>query len=398
MPPIYLDNHATTPPDPRVLDAMLPVLREDFGNASSRYHPYGLRAHDQVDQAREQVAALINAQPSEVIFTSGATESNNLAIQGAAHALNGRGRHLITTTTEHHAVIDPMKKLADEGWDVTFLPVDGEGRIDLDRLKNTIRDDTVLVSLMAANNEIGVLHPVAEIGALCRERGVTFHCDAVQAAGKIPIDVEAWQVDLISLSAHKFHGPKGIGALYLRRRKPRARLEPITVGGGQELGLRSGTYNTPAIVGMGTAAEIARNEQPDHAAKMRTLRDRLWTAIQQSVPAIALNGPQNFDERLPNNLNIEFKCCEAQSILMGLSEEVACSPGSACTSDNTEGSYVLLALGADRDRAVSSLRFGVSHLNTEDEIDRVAPLLAAQVKKLRAMSPLWQTEFAGNAS
>jgi len=390
MQTIYLDHHATTPLDPRVLEAMMPTFREAYGNAGSRFHPFGLDARNRMEVAREQTASLLGCEAAEIIFTSGATEANNLAIFGTAEARRERGRHLITCVTEHHAVVDPMMELKRRGFEVTFLPVSREGFLDLDRLRRAFRPETTLVSLMAGNNETGVLHPVAEIGALCRDRGVTFHCDAVQVAGKIPIDVEAWQVDLLTLSAHKFHGPKGVGALYLRRRKPRAHLEPIVLGGGQELGLRSGTHNVPGIVGLGEAARLAKAEMPERVASQRALRDRLWTVLQQGIPDLALNGPADFSRRLPNNLNVEFRCCEAQSILMEAGHAVACSPGSACTSDNTEPSYVLLAMGLTREEAISSLRFGVSHTNTAEEIERVPSLLLPAVERLRAMSPWWR--------
>lgn len=396
-PPIYLDNQATTPLDPRVLAAMMPALTTDFGNASSRFHAHGLRARNMVDAARAEVAALVCADPVEIVFTSGATESNNLAIRGAAAARRDRGRHLVTATTEHKAVLDVMKEMAREGWEVTFLSVDREGRIDLDRLRAAIRPDTALVSLMAANNEIGTLHPIAEIGALARERGVTFHCDAVQAAGRLAIDVEAWHVDLLSLSAHKLYGPKGVGALYVRRRRPRARLVPQIVGGGQEDGLRGGTLNVPAIVGFGEAARLAREGLADEAAHARALRDRLWDGLRRAVPEVALNGPADLADRLPNNLNVAFACCEAQSILMDLADDVAASPGSACTSDNTEPSFVLLACGLTREEAIGSIRFSVGRFNTEAEIDAVPARVAASAARLRAMSPLWTATHAATA-
>lgn len=391
---IYLDHHATTPIDSRVLEAMMPVLTSAYGNAGSRFHPLGLEARGRVDRARGEVAALIGAEPSEIIFTSGATESNNLALFGVAEFQAERGRHIITCATEHHAVLDPIRALERRGYEVTLAPVDREGRLDLDIFERLLRPDTILVSLMAANNETGVLFPMERIGALTRARGITLHCDASQAVGKIPVDVEAWQVDLLSLSGHKMGAPKGVGALYLRRRKPRAHLAAVQFGGGQELGLRSGTHNVPGIVGLGVASVLAKAELAGRAARMRHLRDRLWQGLQRAIPEVHLNGPMNFDERLPNNLNVEFRCCEAQSILMEAAQRVACSPGSACTSDNTEPSHVLMGMGLSREAAISSLRFGVSHTNTEEEIDAVPGLLAGPVAHLRAMSPMWRREYA----
>jgi cysteine desulfurase len=351
-----------------------------------------------VEKARAEVAALAGARPEEIVFTSGATESNDLALRGLAEARQSKGRHIVSATTEHKAVLDPLHALAKEGFEVEFLSVDREGFVDLDRLEASLRPDTVLVSLMAANNEIGTLQPMAEIGALARARGIAFHSDAAQAAGKIAIDADAWQADLLSLSAHKLHGPKGVGALFVRRRQPRVRLVPRTVGGGQEGGLRGGTLNVPGIVGMGEAARIAREELEANAARLRSLRDRLWEGLRETIPEVRLNGPADFSRRLPNNLNVAFHCCEAQSVLLEAAEEMAASPGSACGGgDNAEPSYVLLACGLGRERAVGSIRFGVGRFNSEAEMDAAPGLLAPIVEKLRSMSPAWAVETAGGA-
>jgi len=382
---IYLDHQSTTPMDPRVLDAMLPFLREQYANASSRFHAAGLATRSALESAREQVAALLGAMPEEVIFTSGATESNNLAIQGVARAQKDRGKHLVSVTTEHKSVIDPLMALRAEGFEVTFLSVDRAGRLDLGRLNESLRPDTTLLSVMAANNEIGTIHPIAAMGELARANGTTFHCDATQAVGWLPLDVDAMNIDLLSMSAHKIAGPKGVGALYTRMRKPRVRLQPLVFGGGQEGNLRSGTYNHPGIVGFGAAAAIALADLGTRPARIAALRDRLWRELDAAIPNIRLNGPPLDRDRLPHNLNIAFTGCEAQSILMECGERIAASPGSACMLDNNEPSYVLLALGLSRDEAVASLRFSLGRTTTESDLDEVPGILQTAVGKLRGM-------------
>jgi cysteine desulfurase len=385
-PMIYMDNQATTPVDPRVLEAMLPFFTREFGNAASRTHAYGWRAEEAVLKARQRIARLLNADPKEILFTSGATESNNLAILGVVGALRDRGDHVITAATEHPAVLDPIEHLRGEGIRVTVLPVDRDGRVAPDDLRRAITDRTLLVSLMAANNEVGTLHPIAALGAVCRERGVLFHTDAAQAAGKIPIDVEAMRVDLLSLSAHKVYGPKGVGALYVRRRNPRVTLKPILFGGGQERGLRSGTLNVPGIVGLGEALEIARAVMPEEAARLRALRDRLQAGIQETVEEVVLNGHPV--ERLPHNLNLSFRYVEGEALLMSL-DDVAVSSGSACTSAKREPSHVLRAMGRSDEEAQTSLRFSLGRFNTEADVDRVIGRVAEAVGRLREISPLW---------
>jgi len=382
-----MDNHATTPVDPRVLDAMLPFLTEHFGNASSKHHAFGWRADEAVDAARGEVALAIGASEKEIVFTSGATESNNLAIKGVAAALREKGRRIVTAVTEHKAVIDPLKRLEKEGFEVVWLAVDGEGRIDLDGLRAAVTPQTILVTLMAANNEIGVLHPLAEIGRIAKERGVLFHTDATQAVGKVPIDVEAMQIDLLSLSAHKMYGPKGVGALYVRRREPRVRLAPMLEGGGQERGVRSGTLNVAGIVALGAACRIATEMMPDEAPRLARLRDRLHAGIAARLDGVYLNGPPV--DRLPNNLNLSFTCVEGESMLMAM-DDVAVSSGSACTSASLEPSHVLRALGRGNELAHSSVRFGLGRFNTEEEIDYVIEKIARVVTRLREMSPLYE--------
>lgn len=385
--PIYLDHHATTPMDPRAVEAMLPYFTKVFGNAASRNHSFGWEAETAVEKAREQIAALIGASSKELVFTSGATESNNLAIKGAAHFYKEKGTHIITSKIEHKAVIDSCRALELEGFTVTYLTPNKDGIVTVDAVKAALRPDTVLVSLMWANNEIGTINPIREIGKLCRERGVLLHTDAVQAVGKVAVDVEADFVDLLSITAHKMYGPKGVGALYVRR-KPRVRLAPIIDGGGHERGLRSGTLNVPGIVGFGAAAEIAKRELAAESTRLQTLRDRLLKKIQDGVPQTVVNG--SMEHRLPGNLNISFAYVEGESMLMAINKKVAVSSGSACTSASLEPSYVLRALGVGDDLAHSSLRFGLGRFTTEAEIDAVAELVVKSANRLRELSPLWE--------
>ena len=385
--PIYMDYHATTPVDPRVLDAMLPYFTEHFGNAASRNHPFGWAAEEAVEKARKQVAALIGANAKEIIFTSGATESNNLAIKGVAEMYREKGNHIITCVTEHKAVIDTCKKLEKQGLRVTYLPVQKDGRISLDDLKAAITDKTILISIMTANNEIGVLQPIAEIGAIAKEKGILFHTDGVQAVGKVPFDVNALKVDLVSISAHKMYGPKGVGALYVRRRNPRVLLAEQINGGGHERGMRSGTLNVTGIVGLGKAAEICRQDMEKDTARLRALRDRLNDALHKNLDEIFVNG--SMEHRLPHSLNISFAYVEGESLLMGIND-VAVSSGSACTSASLEPSYVLKALGAGDDLAHSSIRFGLGRWTTEEEVDYVVDKLTKVVRRLREMSPLYE--------
>ena len=391
--PIYMDNHATTPVDPRVLDAMLPYFREDFGNAASRNHIFGWKAEEAVSKAREQVAALIGATaPSkEIVITSGATESDNLALKGAAYFYKDKGNHLITLKTEHKAILDSCKRLEREGFEVTYLDVKPDGLLDLDVLRAAIRPTTILVSVMLVNNEIGVVQPIGEIGALCREKGVLFHCDAVQGLGKVPFDVEAMKVDLASISAHKIYGPKGVGALYVRR-KPRVRLVPLIDGGGHENGMRSGTLNVPGIVGLGKACELARTELVEESARLLALREKLRKGIESRLDMVQVNG--SLEHRLPGNLNISFSYVEGEALMMAL-KDVAVSSGSACTSANLEPSYVLRALGVETELAHSSIRFGLGRFNTEAEVDYVIELVQRKVEKLRELSPLYEMAKEG---
>jgi cysteine desulfurase len=389
---IYLDNSATTPVDPRVLDAMLPYFREQFGNAASRNHAFGWEAEEAVDHARQQVAELIGASSKEIIFTSGATESDNIAIKGVAHMYRDKGNHVITQITEHKAIIDPCKYLEQNGFRVTYLPVTETGRIRLEDLEAAITDETILVSIMFANNEIGTIQPIEEIGALCKRKGVIFHTDACQAFGKVPIDVEAMGIDLLSCSAHKLYGPKGIGALYVRRKRPRVRAEPVLHGGGHERGMRSGTLNVPGIVGLGKAAELARREMPEESKRMAALRDRLWAGLSSRLTDIATNGDP--EHRLPNILNVSFAYVEGESLMMGF-PSIAVSSGSACTSASLEPSYVLKALGVGEDLAHSSIRFSIGRFNTAEEIDEVVEQVAAAVNHLRSMSPLYEMAQEG---
>ena len=385
--PIYMDNHATSPLDPRVLEAMMPYLTGIFGNAASRNHSFGWEAEQAVETAREQVAKLIGATPKEIIFTSGSTESNNLALKGIAEMYRERGNHIITQVTEHKAILDTCKRLEKSGYRVTYLPVKADGLIDLEDLKRAMDDKTILVSIMFANNEIGVVQPVAEIGKLCRERSILFHTDAVQAVGKIPVDVNAMNIDVLSLTAHKLYGPKGVGALYVRRRNPRVQISEQINGGGHERGMRSGTLNVPGIVGLGKACAIAQQEMADEAERLRKLRDKLKAKLESSLDYIHVNG--SMESRLPNNLNISFVYVEGESLLMGIND-VAVSSGSACTSATLEPSYVLKALGLGDDVAHSSIRFGLGRFNTEAEVDYVADKVIDIVKKLRELSPLYE--------
>ena len=384
--PIYMDYHATTPVDPRVLEAMLPYFREDFGNAASKSHAFGWRAEEAVEAGRAEVAKLIGASEKEIVFTSGATESDNLAVKGAAHFYREKGRHLITCKTEHKAVLDSMHRLEREGFEVTFLPVGKDGRVDPDELRKAIRPDTILVSLMHANNEVGVLHPIAEIGKVTREKGVAFHCDAVQSVGKLPFDVEKMNVDLVSISAHKMYGPKGVGALYVRR-KPRVRLIAEMDGGGHERGFRSGTLNVTGIVGLAKACQLSRAEMGEEAARVTRLREKLRRGIQERLDHVTVNG--SLEHRLPGNLNISFAYVEGEALMMAV-KDVAVSSGSACTSASLEPSYVLKAMGVGDELAHSSIRFGLGRFTTEEEVDYVVDLFAAKVKKLREMSPLYE--------
>jgi len=388
MKPIYMDNHATTPVDPRVLEAMIPCFTEEFGNAASRSHPWGWRAEEKVEQARAQIAALVNADPREIIFTSGATESDNLAIIGAAEMYREKGNHIITCNIEHKAVLDTCRYLESKGFEVTYLPVGKDGLITVEQRTEAIKPTTILVSLMMANNEIGVVQDVAEIGKLCHEKGIIFHTDAAQAAGRVRIDVNEQNIDIMSLSAHKMYGPKGVGALYVRRKKPRVRLAPIIHGGGHERGMRSGTLNVPSIVGFGKACDIARNEMEQENKRLLALRERLHAKLSEALDEIHLNGHPT--KRLPNNLNLSFAYVEGESLLMGLNKDVALSSGSACTSATLEPSYVLKALGVGDDLAHSSLRFGLGRFNTEEDVDQVADLVIRNVRRLREMSPLYE--------
>ena len=388
--PIYLDNHATTPVDPAVLEAMLPYLTNRFGNAASRNHAFGWAAEEAVERAREQVAALIGASPKEIIWTSGATESDNLALIGAARYYKKKGRHIVTTSIEHKAVLDSCHYLEKEGWEVTFVGVNDKGRVDVAAIEATIRPDTTVVSVMFANNEIGTIQPIAGIGALCRSKKIVFHCDAVQGLGRVPFDVAEMNVDLVSVSAHKMYGPKGVGALYVRRGRPRIRIEPIIHGGGHERGMRSGTLAVHQIVGFGKAAEVARLELEgggDGIARVRALRDRLWDGLRAELDHLYVNGDP--EHRLPNNLNVSFAFVEGEAMMMAI-RDVAVSSGSACTSASLEPSYVLRALGVDEELAHTSIRFGVGRFNTEEEIDYVIELVTRKVKQLREMSPLYE--------
>ena len=380
--PVYLDFHATTPVDPRVLDAMLPYFTEKFGNAASRQHEYGWEAQKAIDRARGHVASLVGASANEIVFTSGASESNNLAIKGAVHANRSRGDHVITAATEHKSVLDSCQSLEREGVRVTTLGVDRLGLIRLDELRAAITDRTVLVSIMAANNEIGVIQPLAEIGAIARERGVLFHTDAAQAAGKIPIDVAAMNIDLLSLTGHKYYGPKGAGALCVRRRKPRIRLECQIDGGGHESGFRSGTLNVPGIVGLGSAADICRHEMSDEAARLGGMRDRLLAGLRRDLDDVRVNGPLD-ERRLPHNLHVSFGDVEGEALLMALGD-IAVSTGSACSSGSQAPSHVLQAIGAVKEQGGASIRFGLGRPTTDADVDYAIERVTAVVRSLRA--------------
>jgi cysteine desulfurase len=388
---LYLDNHATTPMDPRVLEAMLPYFTQRFGNAASRHHSFGWEAEKAVEDARRKIVEIIGATPREIVFTSGATESNNLAIKGVAEAYAQKGNHIVTVATEHKAVLDTCRRLEQRGCAVTYLPVNRDGLLDLERLRNAITDRTILVSVMYANNEIGVLQPIAEIGAICKQRGVLFHCDAAQAVGKVPVDVMRDQIDLLSLTAHKMYGPKGIGALYVRRKDPRVQLAAQMDGGGHERGMRSGTLNVPGIVGFAEACAISRREMPEESARLSRLRDRLRARLEAELDEVYVNGC--WEHRLPHNLNMSFAYVEGESLLMGLND-VAVSSGSACTSATLQPSYVLKALGVDDDLAHSSIRFGLGRFNTEEQLDYVGGRVVEVVRNLRELSPLYEMRSA----
>ncbi len=404
--PIYMDHHATTPVDPRVLEAMLPYFTRVFGNAASRSHVFGWEAEAAVDEARNQIAIAMNADPREIVFTSGATESDNLAILGAARAYRQKGNHVVTAATEHRAVLDSCEALEREGFEITFLRPDRTGRIEARQVREALRPETVLVTLMLANNEIGTILPIGEIGAVCREKGILFHTDAVQGFGKIPFDVQAMNVDLASVTAHKMYGPKGIGALYVRARRPRVRLAPILHGGGHERGLRSGTLNVPGIVGFGKAVEISIAERAEEARRLRLLRKRLHDGILRAVSEVSLNGAplpeiaadgslaaEGEERRLPGNLNVAFAGVEGEALLMGL-KDLAVSSGSACTSASLRPSHVLKAIGVRDDLAHSSIRFGLGRWNTEEEVDYAVGAVAATVRRLRELSPAYTAQNA----
>src|SRR5215469_5287732 len=391
--PIYMDNHATTRTDPRVLDSMLPYFTEKFGNAASRNHSFGWEAEEGVGRAREQIAALIGGKAKEIIFTSGATESDNLAIKGVLEFYKDKGNHIITSVTEHKAILDSCRALERAGKaTVTYLSVDQYGMVNPDDVRNAITDKTVLISIMWANNEIGTIHPIAEIGRVAKEKGIVFHSDAVQAVGHIPVDVEKNGVDLLSLTAHKLYGPKGCGALWVRSKGPRVRITPIIDGGGHERGMRSGTLNVTGIVGFGAAAEIAAKEMNDEAERLREMRNKLQAGLFERLDEVYLNGHPT--ERLPGNLNLSFAYVEGESLLMGIND-VAVSSGSACTSATLEPSYVIRALGTNEELAHSSIRFGIGRFNTDEEVDYVTERVTKEVRRLREMSPLYEMAKEG---
>jgi cysteine desulfurase len=390
--PIYMDNHATTPVDPRVVEAMLPFFTEKFGNAASRNHEFGWQAEEAVENARAQIARLINATPKEIVFTSGATESTNLAIKGAAEMYREKGNHIITQVTEHKATLDTCKRLEKYGYEVTYLPVEKDGRINLEDLRRAITPKTILISIMYANNEIGVVQPIAEIGKIAKEKGIFFHCDAVQAVGKIPVDVQKDGIDIMSISGHKIYGPKGVGAIYVRRKNPRVQLSAIIDGGGHERGMRSGTLNVTGIVGLGKACELCQIEMAAEDKRLRALRDRLKDSIMSRLDETYING--SMEHRLPHNINISFAFVEGESLLMGIND-VAVSSGSACTSATLEPSYVLKALGVGEDLAHTSIRFGLGRFNTQEEVDYVADRVVETVNRLRELSPLYEMAKEG---
>ena len=389
--PIYLDNHATTPVDPRVLEAMLPYFTERFGNAASKSHAFGWEAEAAVDTAREQIAKVIGAAAKEIVITSGATESDNLAIKGVADAYRDKGNHIVTCVTEHKAVLDSCKVLQKHGLQVTYLPVQPDGLIDLERLRESLTDKTILISLMAANNEIGTINPIKEIGRLAKEKNILFHTDATQGVGKLPINVDALGIDLLSLTAHKMYGPKGVGALYVRSTKPRVKLTPMIDGGGHERGMRSGTLNVPGIVGLGKACEISQKEMSAEGERLIALRERLKEGILAELDEVYING--HSVERLPGNLNMSFAYIEGESLLMGL-KEIAVSTGSACTSASLEPSYVLKALGVSDELAYSAIRFGLGRFTTAEEIDFTIRRVVEEVRRLREISPVYKTQKA----
>jgi cysteine desulfurase len=390
--PIFMDYHSTTPVDPRVVEEMLPYFTEDFGNAASRNHSFGWKAEEAVERGRMRIGQIIHADPKEVIFTSGATESDNLALKGVAEMYGEKGDHIITCVTEHKAILDTCKHLEKRGKRVTYLPVDHFGQIDLDQLRDSITDKTILISIMYANNEVGTLQKIREIGKIAKEKGVLFHSDAVQAIGKIPVDVQDLNVDLMSMTAHKIYGPKGVGALYVRKKGPRVRLSAQMDGGGHERGMRSGTLNVPSIVGMGKAFDLAREIMPEESKRLAYLRDKLHKGITGKLDEVFLNGHPT--ERLPNNLNLSFAYVEGESLLMGL-DDIAVSSGSACTSATLEPSYVLKALGVGEDLAHTSIRFGLGRFNTEEEVDYVTNKVIDNVTRLREMSPLYEMAKEG---
>jgi len=390
--PIYMDNHATTPVDPRVVDAMLPYFTEKFGNAASRNHSFGWAGEEAVETARAQVASLIGATPKEIIFTSGATESDNLMIKGVAEMYREKGNHIITQAIEHKAVLDTCKRLEKYGYEVTYLPVQRDGRVDPEDVRKAITPKTILITIMYANNEIGIINPMTEIGKIAKEHGIIFAVDGVQAVGKIPVDVQKDNIDLLSISAHKIYGPKGVGALYVRRRNPRVQLSAIIDGGGHERGMRSGTLNVTGIIGLGKACEIAQQEMAEESKRMRALRDRLRAGLEAKLDEVYING--SIEHRLPNNLNMSFAYVEGESLLMGIND-VAVSSGSACTSATLEPSYVLKALGVGEDLAHTSIRFGLGRFNTEEEVDYVTDKMVQVVTKLRELSPLYEMAKEG---
>jgi cysteine desulfurase len=390
--PIYMDNHATTPVDPRVVDAMLPYFTERFGNAASRNHSFGWAGEEAVENARAQVASLIGATPKEIIFTSGATESDNLMIKGVAEMYREKGNHIITQAIEHKAVLDTCKRLEKYGYEVTYLPVQRDGRVDPEDVRKAITPKTILITIMYANNEIGIINPIAEIGKIAKEHGIIFAVDGVQAVGKIPVDVQKDNIDLLSISAHKIYGPKGVGALYVRRRNPRVQLSAIIDGGGHERGMRSGTLNVTGIIGLGKACELAQQEMPEESKRLRGLRDRLRAGLEAKLDEVYING--SMEHRLPNNLNMSFAYVEGESLLMGIND-VAVSSGSACTSATLEPSYVLKALGVGEDLAHTSIRFGLGRFNTEEEVDYVTDKMVQVVTKLRELSPLYEMAKEG---
>jgi len=390
--PIFMDNHSTTPMDPRVLEAMLPYFVEKFGNAASRNHQFGWEAEEAVENARKQIAKLIHCDAKEIVFTSGATESDNLALKGVVEMYKEKGDHVITCSTEHRAVLDTCKSLEKRGIKVTYLPVAKDGLVSPDNVRNAITDKTILISIMLANNEIGTIHPIAEIGRIAKEKGILLHCDATQGVGKIPVDVETLKVDLMSFTAHKIYGPKGVGALYVRKKGPRVRLVPQIDGGGHERGMRSGTLPVPLVVGFGKACELCEQEMPTESKRTSALRDRLQAQIMGSLDECYLNGHPT--QRLPHNLNISFAYVEGEALLMGV-KEIALSSGSACTSATLEPSYVLRALGVGSDLAHSSIRFGLGRFTTAEEVDYTAKRMVEAVKRLREMSPLYEMAKEG---